>query len=157
MELTRLIANICNENPHLVDNILTAAPALLPQLCALYSRSETTPVDTDCLTAVLNFLHNIALKETGLRGEQVAPCLEALLQNLLTDSRFCPFISQKRFQGFVSSLSKIHANVPLVALGVYTALINAARLLNEESKRLAETFNGMSQGISNSAERASIF
>lgn len=75
MELTRLIANICNENPHLVDNILAAAPQLLPQLCSLYSHAETTPVEADSLTAVLNFLHNIALKETVLRGEQVAPCL----------------------------------------------------------------------------------
>lgn len=37
----------------------------------------------------------------------------------------------------MSSLFKFHANVPLVGLGVYTALIKAARALNEEYKRLA--------------------
>jgi hypothetical protein len=71
----------------------------------------------------------------------------------------------------VSSLFKFHANVPLVAFGVYTALIKAARSLNEEYKRLAEAFKGMAQEvfkgaqdaakgtaqrISNSSERAAI-
>jgi hypothetical protein len=75
VELTKLIANICNENPHFVDNILAACPTILASLCTLYSKPETTPTDADCIAAVLNFLHNIALKETPLRVERVGPCL----------------------------------------------------------------------------------
>ena len=113
-----------------MDNILAVSPNILPLLCSLFSRPETTPVESDSLTSILNFLHNIALKETALRTEQVAPCLEALLQNVLTYERFCPFISQKKFQSFLSNLFKFHANVPLVGNRVYRALIKSARSLN---------------------------
>jgi hypothetical protein len=37
IEVTKLISNICNENPHFVDNILTNRASILDKLFALYS------------------------------------------------------------------------------------------------------------------------
>ena len=37
LEATKLIGNICNENPHFIDNILASSSTLLDMLFTLYS------------------------------------------------------------------------------------------------------------------------
>ena len=77
-----------------------------------------------------------------------------MLENVLTHDKFTAFISQKKFQNFVNSLFKFHANVSLVATHAYHSLIRAARSLNEEYKKLAESYKVASQRMSTREERA---
>jgi hypothetical protein len=83
-----LMSAICSENPHFIDNISNTSTATLSLIFDLLRTPLTTPYKDDALITVLNFLHNISLKEGPIRNDRLSEVLTTLLENILTHDRF---------------------------------------------------------------------